>query len=233
MSQVLSATHDMYRWVMSKADPRSQNYPLMQSPLPILSIIATYIYFVKVFGPNYMKNRPAYRIEGLIIAYNVLMVILSTYFFVDGGRMTYFSGYNFFCEPVNYSPTGEPARLVSVSWWFMMLKLAELLDTVSVFSIDHRITRIAAWSLSCFVQTTLQSAFLNRQQSSPFDLMSSLDGNSDDLMARLRTREGSRLLKVTLTCPKFFCFGVTASRYEQTTRVARAVDTRRGRILSL
>lgn len=53
----------------------------MKSPLPILTILAAYIYFVKVWGPNWMKNRKAFQIEGTIIAYNILMVILSAFFF--------------------------------------------------------------------------------------------------------------------------------------------------------
>lgn len=59
----------------------------MGSPFPMLSIIFTYIYFVKVMGPNYMKNKKPYQIEGLIIAYNVLMVILSAFFFFYVSRL--------------------------------------------------------------------------------------------------------------------------------------------------
>ena len=106
---------------------------MMQSPLPILSIIFSYVYFVKVIGPKYMKNKPPFQIERILIAYNILMVVLSTYFFVNGGLMTYFNNYSLWCEPVDYSPRGQPARLVSVSWWFMMLKIAEFLDTVSLY----------------------------------------------------------------------------------------------------
>lgn len=53
----------------------------MQSPFPILTILVTYIYFVKVIGPKYMKDRKPFQIEGLIIAYNILMVIFSAFFF--------------------------------------------------------------------------------------------------------------------------------------------------------
>jgi hypothetical protein len=64
-----------------KTDPRSVDWPLMKSPLPILTILAAYIYFVKVWGPNWMKNKSPFQIEGIIIAYNILMVVLSAYFF--------------------------------------------------------------------------------------------------------------------------------------------------------
>lgn len=62
-------------------DVRSANWPLMGSPFPILTIIFTYIYFVKVMGPKWMKEKRPYQIEPVIIAYNILMVILSAFFF--------------------------------------------------------------------------------------------------------------------------------------------------------
>lgn len=63
------------------ADARSANWPLMGSPFPILTIIFTYIYFVKVMGPKFMKEKRPYQIEPLIIGYNILMVALSAFFF--------------------------------------------------------------------------------------------------------------------------------------------------------
>lgn len=57
------------------------DWPLMGSPVPILTIIFSYIYFVKVFGPNWMKNKKPYQIESVIAAYNAVMVVLSAFFF--------------------------------------------------------------------------------------------------------------------------------------------------------
>ena len=67
--------------LVSPPDPRSANWPLMHSPFPILTILVTYIYFVKVIGPKYMKDRKPFKIEKLIILYNILMVLLSAFFF--------------------------------------------------------------------------------------------------------------------------------------------------------
>ena len=123
---------DTYSWLMSKGDPRVADWPLMQSPLPILSVLAVYLYFVKVWGPQWMRSRKPFPIERLMIAYNILMVLLSAWFFVEGGRLTYLPGgkYNLVCEPVDYSLRPEAMRLATVGWWFLLLKLVELLDTV-------------------------------------------------------------------------------------------------------
>lgn len=133
---------------MTESDSRSTNWPLMGSPFPILTIIFTYIYFVKVMGPKWMKEKRPYQIEPVIIGYNVLMVILSAFFFFyvslpfgevtltvildQGGSLTYLPGgkYNFICEPVDYSESVEAMKFLRLGWWFLILKIAELLDTV-------------------------------------------------------------------------------------------------------
>jgi phosphatidylglycerophosphate synthase len=83
-------------------------------------------------GPNYMKNKKPYQIEGLIIAYNILMVVLSAFFFFYGGSITYLPGgkYSFICEPVDYSQKPEATKILQLGWWFLILKIAEFLDTV-------------------------------------------------------------------------------------------------------
>jgi fatty acyl-coA elongase, putative len=54
----------------------------MNNPLPILAIIAAYVYFVKIAGPAYMKLKKPYEIKGLILVYNLVMIMLSLYFFI-------------------------------------------------------------------------------------------------------------------------------------------------------
>lgn len=145
MATVLNSTNELYSWVMSKGDARSANWPLMGSPFPILTIIFTYIYFVKVMGPKFMKEKRPYQIEPLIIGYNILMVALSAFFFFYGGSLTYLPGgkYNFICEPVDYSESVEAMKFLRLGWWFLILKIAELLDTV-FFVLRKKFTHISS-----------------------------------------------------------------------------------------
>lgn len=124
-------------WIFSlkvqfiSVDPRSEGWPLVSSPWPVVSILALYVYFVKFFGPEWMKNRPAYDVRAILIAYNIIVAISSAWFFFEGGRVTYFSGnYNLLCQPIDFSPTGDAMRTVEISHRFMLLKMFELLDTV-------------------------------------------------------------------------------------------------------
>ncbi|XP_035208647.1 elongation of very long chain fatty acids protein AAEL008004-like [Stegodyphus dumicola] len=131
MAQVVNALTQWYNTIMANADPRAKDWPLTGSPFPMLTIIASYLYFVKVFGPAYMKDRKPFQINGIIVAYNLLMVILSAFFFFYGGSKTYLSGkYNWMCEPVNYSTDEESLLLVNIGWWYLMLKIAEFADTI-------------------------------------------------------------------------------------------------------
>ncbi|UYV83963.1 ELOVL7 [Cordylochernes scorpioides] len=145
------------------SDPRVEKWPLMGSPFLMLSIIASYVYFVKVFGPTWMKDRKPFQIKPIVVFYNILMVILSAFFFFYGGSYTYLGGgYNWLCEPIDYStsvrsmtvrsPTTsvnkplQPSvcfQLLSIGWWYLLLKIVEFLDTI-FFVLTKKFTHISA-----------------------------------------------------------------------------------------
>lgn len=51
----------------------------MQSPFPVITILVIYLYFVLKLGPELMKNREAFNLKGVMIAYNAYQVIFSTW----------------------------------------------------------------------------------------------------------------------------------------------------------
>jgi len=58
------------------ADPRVKNWFLMSSPFPTLLIVMLYFIAVRL-GPNLMKDRPAFKLKWLLIAYNFGVTILN------------------------------------------------------------------------------------------------------------------------------------------------------------
>lgn len=64
-------------------DPRTNDWPLMKSPVPGVSIILLYLYFVNVAGPRFMKDRKPYQMKTTLIVYNFLQVLVSVYIFVE------------------------------------------------------------------------------------------------------------------------------------------------------
>lgn len=146
-----------YHGILSNTDPRVAGWPFMGSPIPILTLLAGYVYFVKVWGPNWMRDRKPFQLRWLILAYNVGMVLANGFFFVYGGPRTYLGGsYSWFCEPVNYTTDDEPMLIIRLGWWYLLLKVAELMDTVffvltkklSHISVLHVIHHsLVAWSV--------------------------------------------------------------------------------------
>nr|CAD7414595.1 unnamed protein product [Timema cristinae] len=52
---------------------------LMSGPGPVLSIVAAYLLFVMKLGPWIMKDRKPYRLQEILVLYNLVQVVLSVY----------------------------------------------------------------------------------------------------------------------------------------------------------
>ena len=80
--------HDFFE---EHGDPRLKPYPLMSSgPWSTFALVALYLYVVKIFGPNYMRDRKPYNLKAVMVVYNFLMVAVSGWMFLEGCFMTNF-----------------------------------------------------------------------------------------------------------------------------------------------
>lgn len=59
------------------SDPVVDSWLFMKSPVPVIIILVSYLYFVLKLGPQLMANRPPFQLKGLIIAYNAYQVVFS------------------------------------------------------------------------------------------------------------------------------------------------------------
>lgn len=48
---------------------------MTNSPVPVLSIIAAYLYFVKSLGPKLMKKREPFNLRKVMLVYNAVQVV--------------------------------------------------------------------------------------------------------------------------------------------------------------
>lgn len=65
-------------------DPRTKDlFMLYDNPVYVWIITLVYILFVTVIGPRYMKNRPAFTFPRFLVVYNSILVVWSTYMFVE------------------------------------------------------------------------------------------------------------------------------------------------------
>jgi len=56
---------------------------MMSSPFPTLAICLSYAYFSKVLGPKLMENRKPFDLRGVLITYNFLQTLFSTWIFYE------------------------------------------------------------------------------------------------------------------------------------------------------
>lgn len=130
MSNIVSYIIDKYNDVMSAADPRVAKWPLMDSPLPTITICLSYVYFVKILGPKLMENRKPFEVRKPMIIYNFLMVICSAILVFNGLRYQWLNGASLKCEPVDYSTNYVPMMTAYNSYFYFLTKFIEFMDTI-------------------------------------------------------------------------------------------------------
>ncbi|XP_064828057.1 uncharacterized protein LOC135544400 isoform X2 [Oncorhynchus masou masou] len=103
-----------YENFMKNADPRTEDWFLMSSPLPQTIIIVAYIYFVTRLGPRLMENRKAFQLKEILIFYNFSVVALSLYMCYEYVMSGWGTGYTFHCDLVDYSDSPQALRVRAV-----------------------------------------------------------------------------------------------------------------------
>ncbi|CAC5408130.1 ELOVL7 [Mytilus coruscus] len=129
MAHLLTSVQNMYGELMLKADPRVDGWFMMSTPLPSLVICLLYLAIVKL-GPTIMADRKPIDLKKILLVYNLGMVGLSTYCFLEFNFAGWLAGYSLGCQPVDYSRSPQALRMLNVCWWFYISKFIELLDTI-------------------------------------------------------------------------------------------------------
>ncbi|GAB0090387.1 Elongation of very long chain fatty acids protein [Sergentomyia squamirostris] len=115
---------------VESGDPRVYSWPLMQSPLGIFAIIIIYLCTVLKWGPDFMKNRRPFDLKLLIAAYNFSMIFMCCWIIYSyheiGLRISTFLS----CINMDFAVTPISMRTLHISWYVMMSKVIELVDTV-------------------------------------------------------------------------------------------------------
>ncbi|KAI1277766.1 putative protein for very long chain fatty acid elongation [Halotydeus destructor] len=119
-----------YDKFMAGADDRILSYPLMESPMPTLSLCLTYFIFVKMAGPKMMANRKPFDLRLPMIVYNFALVFLNGYLFWKFGQHGWFGKYDFRCQPVDRTNSPDALAMVNIGWLFYFSKFIEFADTI-------------------------------------------------------------------------------------------------------
>jgi len=124
---------ELYEASLIGAHPNIDKLMLMQSPLPVISILVAYLLFVKKIGPMIMENRKPFELRKVMIAYNALQVIWCLHivrkmFLVENSIPLIFS---FGCKvEVIASDVHLGKVVVDGTHAYFIAKLLDLFDTV-------------------------------------------------------------------------------------------------------
>lgn len=110
-------------------DPRTASLPLVGNYYAVIIILVVYLLLV-FLGPVWMRNRPAFKLERPMQAYNILLTLLSLYMLIELPLAGYANRLSPICSPVSHGFSENEVRLARVVWLYYFSKFIELLDTV-------------------------------------------------------------------------------------------------------
>ncbi|KAI9551252.1 hypothetical protein GHT06_002295 [Daphnia sinensis] len=111
-------------------DLRTDGWPLADSPMTPVLLCFAYLFMVKLWGPKFMEGRKPFQLQGVLIAYNALQIVLNAWLFCEFCRWTWFNGYSIICQPMDYSENEGALRLVFMGYCLYISKLIDFLDTL-------------------------------------------------------------------------------------------------------
>ncbi|XP_055318719.1 elongation of very long chain fatty acids protein AAEL008004-like [Sitodiplosis mosellana] len=134
MAYVLGQLYNVYRtYLVEYSDPRTDDLPLINSPLIIFAICASYLYIVLSFGPRFMKDRAPFQIKSILIVYNAFQIVANIFVWIYIFKVTYYQGtFNLSCNsPTPQNDRSENAmHQVLATYCYFLLKVLDLLDTL-------------------------------------------------------------------------------------------------------
>jgi len=80
---LLSCLLALFKRIIFCTDPRVNHWSMMSSPFPTLAICLSYAYFSKVLGPKMMENRKPLNLRNVLVVYNFLQTIFSSWIFYE------------------------------------------------------------------------------------------------------------------------------------------------------
>lgn len=119
-----------HSYLQSRTDPRVRDYPLMQSPVEMTSILLAYVFFSLYVGPRLMANRKAFHLNTAMIVYNISMVLMNGYIVYEFMMSGWATTFTWRCDLIDTSSSPQAFRMIRAAWLFYFSKYIELLDTV-------------------------------------------------------------------------------------------------------
>lgn len=116
------------------SDKRISFYPLLGKPYLALAITAIYLYTVLKWGPRFMANRNAYKIDGILKFYNIAQIALNSFIFYEALKYSYWrDDFRLICQKYDTTDTHTlTMKLVRPALLYYYSKYLDMLETVII-----------------------------------------------------------------------------------------------------
>uniref|UniRef100_UPI00398EE908 very long chain fatty acid elongase 2 n=1 Tax=Pristiophorus japonicus TaxID=55135 RepID=UPI00398EE908 len=109
-------------------DSRVRGWLLLDSYLPTFLLTLFYLFTIWL-GTKYMKEKPAFSLRIHLIIYNLGVMLLSLYMFIELILASWEGGYNLQCQDLHNAGEAD-IRVAKVLWWYYFSKAIEFMDTI-------------------------------------------------------------------------------------------------------
>ncbi|XP_075155760.1 very long chain fatty acid elongase 7-like [Haematobia irritans] len=115
----------------SPLDERVTTNPILGSPWVMVGGIILYLLTVKVWGPRFMANRKPYKVERIMMAYNIVQILLNLFIFYEAIRYSYWrSDFSLTCRHAPDDMSPENLKLARPIRLYLFSKYLDFLDTI-------------------------------------------------------------------------------------------------------
>lgn len=108
----------------------NEYYFLRGGPTIILTIVGIYLYFVLYLGPRLMAKHESFKLNKLLLIYNLSMASANLWIFIQGLWVSNYGLDTLGCQKFGGDIKQSPKRGIYLGYLFFLTKLIELLDTV-------------------------------------------------------------------------------------------------------
>nr|XP_050864598.1 elongation of very long chain fatty acids protein 1-like isoform X3 [Vespula vulgaris] len=153
-----------FHFIFSIGDPRINNWVLF-NPSVVISVLFSYLYFVFVCGPRFMKNRQPYSLKTFIRCYDIFQIVMNSFIVYKLIRGGWFTTLSIFCEPIVYRTDPANIELLIACWLAHITKFIDLIET-GIFVLRKKNNQISFLHLYHHISTVLISWIFGKRYAS-------------------------------------------------------------------
>ncbi|XP_047354517.1 elongation of very long chain fatty acids protein 1-like [Vespa velutina] len=155
--------NNITNYLITIGDPRVKDWILF-NPWLIIFIIFSYLYFIFVCGPRFMKNRKPYSLKTFIRCYDIFQIVINYYIVHKLLSAGWFTTIPLHCIPMKYGTDPDSIKLLHSCWWGFLTKLIDLIET-GIFVLRKKDQQISFLHLYHHISTVLVSWLFGKNYS--------------------------------------------------------------------